>query len=154
MLAKFIFSSDDFEKSLRRRRLFALGMLLVGITGFLCFLFLVNGNEDIPSFIQGFYMGAATGISLGSVVLLIRSTYLLRHPGALKKARIKETDEREKQITNDAFRLAGAVTFFTVAAALFVVLPFSFAAFYALLAVMALYSIVVLIAGFVLAKQL
>ena len=44
MLAKFIFSSDDFEKSLRRRRLFALGMLLVGITGFLCFLFLVNGN--------------------------------------------------------------------------------------------------------------
>ena len=38
--------------------------------------------------------------------------------------------------SNDAFRLAGAVTFFPVAAALFVVLPFSFAAFYALLAVM------------------
>ena len=154
MLAKFIFSSDDFEKSLRRRRLFAFGMLAVGITGFLCFLFLVNGNEDIPDFIQGFYMGAATGISLGAVILLIRATYLLTHPEALKKARIKETDEREKQITNDAFRFAGAITFFTVAAALFVVLPFSFAAFYALLGVMAFYGITFLVAGFILSKKL
>ena len=154
MLAKFIFSSDDFEKSLRRRRLFAFGMLAVGITGFLCFLFLVNGNEDIPDFIQGFYMGAATGISLGAVILLVRSTYLLTHPEALKKARIKETDEREKQITNDAFRFAGAITFFTVAAALFVVLPFSFAAFYALLGVMALYGVTFLVAGFILSKKL
>lgn len=154
MLAKFIFSSDDFEKSLRRRRLFAFGMLAVGITGFLCFLFLVNGNEDIPDFIQGFYMGAATGISLGAVILLVRSTYLLTHPEALKKARIKETDEREKQITNDAFRFAGAITFFTVAAALFVVLPFSFHAFYALLGVMALYGVTFLVAGFILSKKL
>lgn len=154
MLAKFIFSSDDFEKSLRHRRLFAFGMLLVGIIGFLCFLFLVNGNEDLPEFIQGFYLGAATGISLGSVILLIRSTYLLTHPEALKKARIKETDEREKQITNDAFRFAGAITFFTVAAALFVVLPFSFHAFYALLGVMALYGITFLVAGFILSKKL
>lgn len=154
MLAKFIFSSDDFEKSLRRRRLFAFGMLLVGITGFVCFLLFVQDNEALPEFIQGFYMGAATGISLGAVILLVRSTYLLGHPEALKKARIKETDEREKQITNDAFRFAGAITFFTVAAALFVVLPFSFHAFYALLGVMALYGVTFLVAGFILSKKL
>lgn len=154
MLAKFIFSSDDFEKSLRRRRLFAFGMLLVGITGFVCFLLFVQDNEALPDFIQGFYMGAATGISLGAVILLVRSTYLLGHPEALKKARIKETDEREKQITNDAFRFAGAITFFTVAAALFVVLPFSFHAFYALLGVMALYGVTFLVSGFILSKKL
>lgn len=154
MLAKFMFSSDDFEKSLRRRRLFAFGMLLVGITGFVCFLLFVQDNEALPDFIQGFYMGAATGISLGAVILLVRSTYLLGHPEALKKARIKETDEREKQITNDAFRFAGAITFFTVAAALFVVLPFSFHAFYALLGVMALYGVTFLVAGFILSKKL
>lgn len=154
MLAKFMFSSDDFEKSLRRRRLFAFGMLLVGITGFVCFLLFVQDNEALPEFIQGFYMGAATGISLGAVILLVRSTYLLGHPEALKKARIKETDEREKQITNDAFRFAGAITFFTVAAALFVVLPFSFHAFYALLGVMALYGVTFLVAGFILSKKL
>lgn len=154
MLAKFLFSSDDFEKSLRRRRLFAFGMLAVGITGLVCFLLLVNGNETIPEFIQGFYMGAATGITLGAVILLVRATYLLGHPEALKKARIKETDEREKQIVNESFRLAGVVTFFTVAAALFVVLPFSFAAFYSLLGVMVLYSVAFLLADVILSRRL
>ena len=152
MLAKFMFSSNDFEKSLRRRRLFALGMLAVGITGLVCFLLLVQGNEAIPDFVQGFYMGAASGISLGAVILLIRATYLLGHPEALKKARIKETDEREKQITNESFRLAGIITFFSITAALFVVLPFSFAAFFALLSAMALYAVSFLAIGFVLSK--
>lgn len=154
MLAKFMFNSDDFEKNLRRRRLFAFGMLAVGITGILCYLFLLHDNTAIHDYIRGFYLGAATGISLGAVILLIRATWLLSDPEALKKARIKETDEREKQIANDAFRLAGTVTFFTVAAALFVVLPFSFAAFFALLAVMALYCVVFLVASFILSKIL
>lgn len=154
MLAKFIFNSNDFEQSLRRRRLFAFAMLAVGVTGLVCFLLLVQGNEAIPDFIQGFYMGAASGTSLGAVILLVRSTYLLHHPEAMKKARIKETDEREKQIVGEAFRLAGIVTFFTAAAALFVVLPFSFAAFYALLAVMAFYAVVFLILNLILSKRL
>ncbi|MDE6108547.1 MAG: hypothetical protein K2F83_07775 [Oscillospiraceae bacterium] len=154
MLAKFLFSSDDFEKTLRRRRMFAFGMLAVGITGLVCFILFVQGNEAIPEFIQGFYMGAATGISLGAVVLLVRTTYLLSHPEALKKARIRETDEREKQIVNESFRLAGIITFFTTAAALFVVLPFSFWAFQALLCVMAFYAVVFLVLNLVLSKRL
>lgn len=154
MLAKFLFSSGDFEKTLRRRRMFAFGMLAVGITGLVCFILFVQGNEAISEFIQGFYMGAATGISLGSVVLLIRTTYLLSHPEALKKARIKETDEREKQIVNESFRLAGIITFFTTAAALFVVLPFSFHAFYALLAITFFYSVTFLAVNFILSKRL
>lgn len=154
MLAKFIFNSPDFEKTLRRRRLFAFGMLAVGITGLVCFILFVQGNETIPEFLQGFYMGAATGIFLGAVLLLVRTTYLLSHPEALKKARIKETDEREKQIVNESFRLAGIITFFTTAAALFVVLPFSFWAFNALLAVMTLYAVVFLILNLILSKKL
>lgn len=154
MLAKFIFNSPDFEKTLRRRRLFAFGMLAVGITGLVCFILFVQGNETIPEFLRGFYMGAATGISLGAVILLVRTTYLLSHPEALKKARIKETDEREKQIVNESFRLAGIITFFTTAAALFVVLPFSFWAFNALLAVMALYAVTFMALNFILSKRL
>ena len=154
MLAKFLFSSDDFEKTLRRRRMFAFGMMAVGITGLVCFILFVQGNETIPEFIQGFYMGAATGISLGAVVLLVRVTYLLSHPEALKKARIRETDEREKQIVNESFRLAGIITFFTTAAALFVVLPFSFWAFTALLAITFFYSVTFLAVNLILSKRL
>lgn len=154
MLVNILFASDDFEKTLRRRRLFSFGMLAVGITGLVCFLLFVLGNEAIPDFLQGFYMGAASGITLGAVILLVRTTYLLSHPEAKKKAKIKETDEREKQIVNDSFRWAGIVTFFTTAAALFVVLPFSFPAFNALLAVMTLYAITFVAVNFVLSKKL
>lgn len=152
MLAKFLFHTDDFEKTLRRRRLFAFGLLVVGVIGLVCFLLFVRDNPALPEFAQGFYVGAASGISLGAVILLFRATYLLRHPEAMKKARIKESDEREKQLVNDSFRLAGIITFFTVAAALFVVLPFSFPAFFALLAVMTFYAVTFLALSLILPK--
>lgn len=152
MLAKFLFHTEDFEKTLRRRRLFAVGMLVVGVIGLVCFLLFVRDNPSLPEFAQGFYMGAASGISLGAVILLLRATYLLRHPEAMKKARIKETDEREKQLVGDSFRLAGIITFFTAAASLFVVLPFSFPAFYALLGVMGFYAVTFLALSLILPK--
>lgn len=152
MLAKFLFHTEDFEKTLRRRRLFAFGMLVVGVIGLVCFLLFVQGNPALPEFTQGFYVGAASGISLGALILLFRATYLLRHPEAMKRARIKETDEREKQLVGESFRLAGIITFFTAAASLFAVLPFSFPAFYALLAVMTFYAVTFLALSVILSK--
>ena len=154
MLINTLFSSDDFEKTLRRRRLFAFGMLGVGITGIICFFLFVENNPALHDFIRGFYLGAASSISLGAVVLLVRATYLLGHPEAAKKAKIRETDERERQIVNEAFRLAGLITFFTSAAALFVVLPFSFHAFFALLGAMALYCVTFLVGNLILSKRM
>ena len=154
MLINTLFSSDDFEKTLRRRRLFAFGMLAIGLTGVVCFFLFVNDNPALHSFVQGFYMGGASGISAGAAVLLIRSTYLLGHPEEAKKAKIRETDEREKQIVNEAFRLAGFITFFTSAAALFVVLPFSFHAFFALMGTMVLYCASFLVSNWILSKRM
>ena len=141
MMMKLIFGSDDFEKTLKRRRIFGFAMLAVGIVGMLCYFFLVP-SSDLPDFAQGFYLGAASGVCLGAVILLVRSQYLLSSPEALKKARVKETDEREKQILHSAFEAAGFVTFFASAAALFVVLPLSVDAFRALLGAMTLYAVV------------
>lgn len=75
------------------------------------------------------------------MILLFRTQYLLTHPEAQRKARIQETDERELSILHSGFQTAGVVTFFTAAGALFVVLPFSREAFFALLGVMALYAV-------------
>ena len=140
MLAKLLNDGGDYTRSLKRRRAVGLALLLVGLVGFTCYFFLVPGSS-LPDFAQGFYLGAASGISAGAVILLCRSQYLLTHPEAQKKARIKETDERERSIIHSAFQTAGVVTFFTAAAALFVVLPFSRAAFCALLGMMALYAV-------------
>ena len=154
MLIKTLFTSGDFETTLRRRRLLAFGARGVGITGIICFFLFVEDNPALHDFVRGFYLGAASGISLGAVVLLVRTTYLLGHPEAAKKARIKETDEREKRIVNDSFRLAGFITFFTSAAALFVVLPFSIPAFCALLGTMVLYALSFLITDLILSKKI
>lgn len=129
----------DFEKSLKLRRLISLGLLAVGLIGFACYFLLVP-DSSLPEFAQGFYLGAASGIVLGAVVLFFRTQYLLNHPDARKKAQVQEQDEREVTIRNKAFMTAGVVAFFVSAGALFVVLPLSIAAFRALLGTMILYG--------------
>lgn len=153
MLIKLILNDADFEKSLKRRKLAGFALLLVGLVGLGCYFLLVEGS-DLPDFAQGFYLGAASGISLGSVILLVRSQYLLTHPEAMKKAKIQETDERQRTIIDAAFKWAGCITFFTAAAALFVLLPLSMGAFLALLGVMALYAASFLVMSNLLEKRM
>lgn len=147
MLIKLFHSPDgDFTRTLKTRRLIAFALMTVGIVGVVCFLLFVYGKDVLPDFAQGFYLGAASGICLGAVILLVRTTYLLGNPAEQKKAKIKETDEREVAIKQNAFFFAGFFTFFAAAAALFVVLPFSRAAFFALIGVMVVYALVFLAA--------
>lgn len=154
MLMKLMLcSTENFEKSLRQRRLAAVALLAVGIVGIFCYFLLVPGS-GLSDHAQGFYLGAASGISAGALILLFRSQYLLNHPEARKKAKIKETDERERTIVETAFRTAGMATFFTAAAALFVVLPLSQEAFWALFAVIVFYSLAFAGASGILEKRL
>ena len=149
-----MFDTSDYDRSLRRRRLMAFGLLAVGITGLLCYLFLVQGSDALPDFARGFYLGGASGISIGAVILLIRTTYLLSNPEARKKARIQEQDEREKAIMNQSFQFAGMFTFFAAAASLFVLVAVSLEAAAAVVAVVGVYSITWLFRMLYLSKTL
>lgn len=149
-----IFDTSDFERSLRRRRLMAFGLLAVGITGLLCYLFLVQDSDALPDFARGFYLGGVSGITIGAVILLIRVTVLLSDPEARKKAKIKEQDEREKAIINQAFQIAGMFTFFAAAASMFVLVAVSMEAALAVLGVVAVYAVAWLIASLYLSKTL
>lgn len=146
MLIKELTFSGDYERSLRIRRILCAALLLVGLVGIACYFPLVSGSS-LPDFARSFYQGAASGITACALVLLIRVQYLLTHPEARKKARIQETDEREQANRHGAFYFAGLFTFFVSAAALFVLLPISRAAFYALLAVIAVYVLTLLLAS-------
>ena len=44
-----MFGTSDFERSLRRRRWVAFGLMAVGITGVLCYFFLIDGSDALPS---------------------------------------------------------------------------------------------------------
>ena len=153
MLMKLILCSGGYEKSLKLRRLVALALLGVGLVGLGCYVLLIPGSS-LTGYAQGFYLGAASGVSAGAVILLCRTQYLLTHPAAQRRTRIKETDERERAIVESAFRTAGMATFFAVAAALFVVLPLSQGAFFALLAVIIFYSLIFSLTSGVLTKRL
>ena len=149
-----IFDTSDFERSLRRRRLVAFGLLAVGITGILCYLFLIHNSDVLSDYARGFYLGGASGMTIGAVFLLIRVTVLLSDPEARKKAKIKEQDEREKAIINQAFQIAGMFTFFAAAASMFVLVAVSQAAALAVLGVVAVYAVVWLLANLYLSKTL
>jgi len=146
-------SNGDYGKSLRRRRLAALAFLALGVLGFVCYFRMVQGST-LPDYAQGFYMGASTGITLGGLILLIRTQYLITHPEAQKKARIQETDEREKAIVNQSFQFAGLFTFFLSVAAMMVLVAVNIAAAQTILAVVVVYALSFLCANVVLSKKL
>ena len=149
-----MFDSPDYDRSLRRRRLMALGLLAVGVTGLVCYFLLARDSEVLPDFTRGFYLGAAAGICLGALILLIRAQYLLTHPEARKKAKIQEQDEREKAIINQSFQFAGMFTFFAAAASMFVLVAVSKAAFGAVFAVVIVFAVTWLLANLYLSKKL
>ena len=149
-----MFDTADYDRSLRRRRLLALGLLAVGITGLVCYFLLVHDSETLSDHARGFYLGAATGICLGALVLLARVQYLLTHPEARKKAKIQEQDEREKAIISQSFQFAGMFTFFAAAASMFVLVAVSKAAFGAVFAVVVVFAATFVLANFYLSRKL
>lgn len=138
MLMKYFAAGQDYDKTLKLRLLWCWAMVAVGLIGFICYgLFVPNSN--LGDHAQGFYLGAATGIFASGLVLLWKTRRVMRNPEAKRRARIEESDERRTLILNKACVFAGLFTFFCGTAALFVVLPFSMEAYYALLSIMVLY---------------
>lgn len=149
-----MFDTSDYDRSLRRRRLMAFGLLAVGITGIVCYFLLIHNSDVLSDYARGFYLGAASGITIGAVILLIRMQYLLTHPEARKKAKIQEQDEREKAIVNQAFQFAGMFTFFAAVASMFVLVAVSREAAMAVLGVIVVYSVSWPLANLYLSKKL
>ena len=154
MLIKTILTGNgDYSACLRQRRWAALALLAMGLVGFLCWFFLVP-DSHLSEHARGFYLGAASGITAGSLLLLIRTQYLITHPQAQRRAKIKETDERELHITRSAAQIAGGLTVFGVALSLFIVLPLSMEAYYALVGVIFFYTAVFFLSSLWLSKKL
>ena len=153
MLIKNTTMRSNYDKTLKLRCLYFGAMTLIGLIGFACYFLLVPGSS-LSDHAQGFYLGASTGLTAGGLILLIRTLYVLKNPAAKKKARIEETDERQQLIINKAAVFAGMFTFFASAGALFVVLPVSEEAYYALLGVVGVYTIAMAAASLWLKRKL
>ena len=153
LIKAMLTGGGDYEKSLRQRRWAAIAMLCIGLVGFACWFFLVP-NSHLSEHAQGFYLGAATGITAGALFLLVRTQYLITHPQAQRRAKIKETDEREMHIIRTAAQMAGGLTIFGVVLSLFIVLPLCMEAYYALIGVVFFYTAVFFLSNLWLSKKL
>ncbi len=153
LIKAMLTGGGDYEKSLRQRRWAAVALLAIGLVGFVCYFLLVP-DSHLSEHAQGFYLGGASGITAGALVLLVRTQYLMTHPQAQRKAKIKETDERELHITRSAAQIAGALTIFGVVLSLFIVLPLSMEAYYALAGVVFFYTAVFFLSSLWLSKKL
>ena len=153
LMKQLLTGSGDYSKSLRQRRWAAIGLLMIGLVGFVCYFLLVP-DSHLSDHAQGFYLGAASGITAGALALLIRTQYLMTHPKAQRKAKIKETDEREMHITRSAAQIAGGLTIFGVVLSLFIVLPLSMEAYYALTGVILCYAAIFFLSSLWLSKKL
>jgi len=153
LIKQFFNGGGNYEKSLRQRRWASVGMLAVGLVGFACYFWLVP-DSGLPEYARGFYLGAASGISGAALVLLIRTQYLITHPQAQRKARIKETDEREMHIARTAAQAAGFITFYCAVVGTFIFLPLSMTAYYTLAGVIGIYSLSYVLLDLWLSKKL
>ena len=153
LVKQLLTGGGDYKKSLKQRRWAAIGMLCIGLVGFACWFFLVP-DSHLSDHVQSFYLGAASGITAGSLILFIRTQYLLTHPQAQRKAKIKETDERAMHIMRTAAQIAGGITIFGVVLSLFVVLPLSMEAYYALVGVIFFYTAVFFLSSLWLSRKL
>lgn len=118
MLFKNLLCGPDYNKSLRLRLWIGAAFLAVGLVGFACWFLVVPGS-GLDDHARGFYLGAATGVTAGAVILLARTVWLLTHPAARKKAQIEDTDERNHSIAVKAAAFAGGFTFFVTTALAF-----------------------------------
>ena len=102
-------TDDEYRNVLRRRQRSFVAMLLLGIVTFAAAgaAELFSWNVALDSHALGFYSGIGTGMAFGAATLLIRLRKTLKDPDALRKARIRDTDERVAEIGRRATATAG-----------------------------------------------
>ena len=125
LVKQLLTGGGDYKKSLKQRRWAAIGMLVIGLVGFVCYFLLVP-DSHLSEHAQGFYLGAASGITAGGKDGLLRT----------------------------AAQMAGGLTIFGVVLSLFIVLPLSMEAYYALTGVVFFYAAVFFLSSLWLSRKL
>ena len=102
-------TDEEYRSILSRRERTYLIMLILGIVTFAAAgaAELFSWNVALDSHALGFYSGIGTGMAFGAATLLIRLRKTLKDPDALRKARIRDTDERVAEIGRRATATAG-----------------------------------------------
>ena len=103
-------NNDEYKIVIKNRIKIMIAMTIIGIittaVGFGAeFYFKAAINEHM----LGVYSGMGTGLFASGIVLWIKNKRLLGNEEKLKASRLANTDERNREIGNKAFRVAAGV---------------------------------------------
>lgn len=137
---------DDYKKVLQGRCVLftvftILGFVTVGVSLFLAIFDLL---DDSLSYAIGFYAGVGSGVAVSCLVGLIGTRKLMKNEQKMRTEFIKETDEREKEVTLRAASFTALVLIAIAYVAMMVTVVLNRTAFYTLLAVAAVFFVVFL----------
>ena len=102
-------TNEEYRVVLEKRQkkmliLMLAGLLTVGAGILYIWLY---GFED--SYSLGFVFGFGTGLALGALIAMLKISRTLQDEEKLKAARLRETDERELEVDNQALRLTAKI---------------------------------------------
>jgi hypothetical protein len=103
-------TNEEYKKVVKVRMNRFLGLGAIGaVTLTLGLLAEFYWRLDVREEMLGVYTGMGTGLVLVSVILWVKNRVLLASEEKLKESRINNSDERIKEISDQAFRTAAEV---------------------------------------------
>ncbi len=103
-------TNEEYKKVVKVRMNRFLGLGAIGaVTLTLGLLAEFYWRLDVREEMLGVYTGMGTGLVLVSVILWVKNRVLLANEEKLKESRINNSDERIKEISDQAFRTAAEV---------------------------------------------
>lgn len=100
-------TNEEYKRFIKRRMIYFIGTIILGaITLIVTFLGNKIFSGSISEKMLGVYTGFGSGLIIAGTILLIKNRLLLKNEEKLRKSRIENTDERNKEISLKATRVA------------------------------------------------
>lgn len=101
-------SDEEYREKLKRRKHFIPVLVIAGAASIVVSLILLRSGEE-KDFLAGLYMGIGCGVLAVSVVWFLKIRSTLQDEKKLRIRRLKESDERNIQVTLKAHYTAGVL---------------------------------------------
>jgi uncharacterized membrane protein len=103
-------NNEEYKRVLKAKMKIMVLIFVIGTITLITALLAKNmWIVTISDQILGVYSGVGTGLIAVSVILWIKNKLILADDEKLKKSRLNNTDERIREISNRAYRVAGIV---------------------------------------------
>lgn len=115
-------NNEEYKEALKKRMRALLVLLVLGVITLATMILLIYLKpEMLDSYEAGLLTGLGTGLFFGGIVAILQLKKRMKSEESLKQARLAETDEREREISNISMRMTSKI----MLAALYLVMLFS-----------------------------